>query len=57
MMMEKEIAISNILTPITVGIFVMNPITLLTILSITSSIILNLVLIIKHTRKNNTKPE
>jgi len=56
-MMEKEIAISNILTPIAVGMFVMNPITILTILSITSSILLNLILIIKHTRKNNTKPE
>lgn len=58
MKMEKEIALSNILTPLSVGLAVMSPITFLTILSITSSIILNIVLIVKHSKKSNTnKPE
>lgn len=55
MKMEKEIAVSNILTPLAVGISLMNPITLLTIISITSSIILNVVLIVKHSKKSNTQ--
>ena len=50
--MEKDIAISNILTPLSVGLVVMSPISLLTILSITSSIVLNAVLIYKATKKN-----
>lgn len=54
-MMEKEIALSNILTPISVGLVMLNPITLLTIISITSSIILNIVLIVKHSKKSNTQ--
>lgn len=53
--MEKEIALSNILTPISVGLVMLNPITLLTIISITSSIILNIVLIVKHSKKSNTQ--
>jgi hypothetical protein len=58
MMMEKEIALSNILTPVSVGLVLMNPITLLTIISITTSIILNIVLIVKHSKKsNNQQPE
>jgi len=50
--MEKDIAISNILTPLSVGLAVMSPISVLTILSITSSIILNALLIYKATKKN-----
>ena len=58
MMMEKEIALSNILTPVSVGLVMLNPITILTILSIISSIILNIVLIVKHSNKSKTpKPE
>ena len=53
--MEKEIALSNILTPVSVGLVMLNPITLLTIISITTSIILNIVLIVKHSKKSNTK--
>jgi hypothetical protein len=51
--MEQDtlIAISNIVTPIAVGIFVMNPITILTIISITSSIILNGILIYKKLKQ------
>ena len=48
--MEKQIALSNILTPVSVGIAMISPIQFLTIISITSSIILNLLLIIKHTK-------
>ncbi len=51
--MEQDtlIPISNIVTPIAVGIFVMNPITILTIISITSSIILNGILIYKKLKQ------
>jgi hypothetical protein len=52
--MDKDtlIATSNILTPVSVGIAVMNPITYLTILSISTSIILNGLLIYKNLQKN-----
>jgi hypothetical protein len=43
-----EIATANIVTPVAVGITLMNPITALTILSISTSIILNAVLIYKN---------
>ena len=51
--MEQDtlIPISNIVTPIAVGIFVMNPITILTIISISSSIILNSILIYKKLKQ------
>lgn len=46
-------ATANILTPVSVGIVVMNPVTILTIISILSSIVLNGVLIYKHLNKKN----
>lgn len=46
-------ATANIVTPVAVGITLMNPVTLLTIISITSSIILNAVLIYKNLKKKN----
>ena len=46
-------ATANILTPVAVGITIMNPVTILTIVSITSSIILNVVLIYKNLNKKN----
>ena len=46
-------ATANIVTPIAVGITLMNPVTILTIISITSSIILNVVLIYKNLNKKN----
>jgi hypothetical protein len=51
--MDKDtlIAASNILTPVAVGIAVINPITFLTILSISTSIILNAILIYKNLNK------
>lgn len=55
-MIDKDtigIATANIITPVSVGIAVMNPVTILTILSITSSIILNAVLIYKNLKKKN----
>ena len=48
-----EIATANIITPIAVGITLMNPVTILTIVSILSSIILNGVLIYKNLNKKN----
>jgi hypothetical protein len=48
-----EIATANIVTPVSVGLVVMNPVTILTILSISSSIILNAVLIYKNLKKKN----
>ena len=47
------IATANIVTPVAVGITLMNPITVLTILSISTSIILNAVLIYKNLKKKN----
>jgi hypothetical protein len=55
-MIDKDtigIATANIVTPVAVGITLMNPVTILTILSITSSIILNAVLIYKNLKKKN----
>lgn len=55
-MIEKDtvmIATANIVTPIAVGITLMNPVTLLTIISIITSIVLNGVLIYKNTKKKN----
>jgi len=55
-MLDKDtigIATANIITPVSVGLAVMNPVTILTILSITSSIILNAVLIYKNLKKKN----
>ena len=51
--MDKDtlIAASNILTPVSVGFAVMNPVTYLTILSISTSIILNGILIYKNLNK------
>jgi len=46
-------ATANIVTPLAVGITLMNPVTILTIISITSSIILNVVLIYKNLNKKN----
>ena len=46
-------ATANIVTPVAVGITLMNPVTILTIISITSSIILNGVLIYKNLNKKN----
>jgi hypothetical protein len=46
-------ATANIVTPVSVGIAVMNPVTILTIISILSSIVLNGVLIYKHLNKKN----
>jgi hypothetical protein len=46
-------ATANIVTPVSVGIAVMNPVTLLTVISILSSIVLNGVLIYKHLKKKN----
>ena len=46
-------ATANIITPVAVGITLMNPVTILTIISITSSIILNGVLIYKNLNKKN----
>jgi len=46
-------ATANIVTPVAVGITLMNPVTLLTIISIMSSIILNAVLIYKNLKKKN----
>jgi hypothetical protein len=48
-----EIATANIVTPVAVGITLMNPLTVLTILSISTSIILNAVLIHKNLKKKN----
>jgi hypothetical protein len=48
-----EIATANIITPVAVGITLMNPVTILTIVSILSSIILNGVLIYKNLNKKN----
>jgi hypothetical protein len=55
--MDKDtlIAASNILTPVSVGIAVMNPVTYLTILSISTSIILNGILIYKNLNKKEKK--
>ena len=55
-MIDKDtigIATANIVTPVAVGITLMNPVTILTIVSITSSIILNAVLIYKNLKKKN----
>ena len=55
-MIDKDtigIATANIVTPIAVGITLMNPVTILTIVSIVSSIILNAVLIYKNLKKKN----
>jgi hypothetical protein len=55
-MIDKDtigIAAANIVTPVAVGITLMNPVTILTIVSITSSIILNAVLIYKNLKKKN----
>jgi hypothetical protein len=55
-MIDKDtigIATANIVTPVAVGLTLMNPVTILTILSITSSIILNAVLIYKNLKKKN----
>jgi hypothetical protein len=55
-MIDKDtigIATANIVTPLAVGITLMNPVTILTIVSITSSIILNAVLIYKNLKKKN----
>lgn len=55
-MIDKDTAmtgVANIVTPVAVGITLMNPVTLLTIISITSSIILNAVLIYKNLKKKN----
>lgn len=46
-------ATANIVTPVAVGITLMNPVTILTIVSIVSSIILNGVLIYKNLNKKN----
>ena len=48
-----EIATANIVTPVAVGITLMNPLTVLTILSISTSIILNAVLIHTNLKKKN----
>ena len=48
-----EIATANIITPVAVGITLMNPVTILTIVSILTSIILNGVLIYKNLNKKN----
>jgi len=45
-------ATANIITPVAVGITLMNPVTILTIISILTSIILNGVLIYKNLKKN-----
>jgi len=47
--MEQDtlIPVSNIITPIAVGMAVMNPLTLLTVISVLTSIILNVILIYK----------
>jgi len=45
-------ATANIITPVAVGITLMNPVTILTIVSILTSIILNGVLIYKNLKKN-----
>lgn len=45
-------ATANIITPVAVGITLMNPVTILTIISILTSIILNGVLIYKNIKKN-----
>jgi hypothetical protein len=50
-----EIATANIVTPVAVGITLMNPITILTILSITTSIILNGVLIYKNLKNKSNQ--
>ena len=55
-MIDKDtigIATANIVTPLAVGITLMNPVTILTIVSILSSIILNGVLIYKNLKKKN----
>ena len=55
-MIEKDtvmIATANIVTPVAVGITLMNPVTLLTIISIITSIVLNGLLIYKNTKKKN----
>jgi hypothetical protein len=55
-MIDKDtigIATANIVTPVAVGLTLMNPVTILTILSIISSIILNAVLIYKNLKKKN----
>lgn len=46
-------ATANILTPVSVGIVIMNPVTILTIISILTSIVLNSVLIYKNLNKKN----
>jgi hypothetical protein len=46
-------ATANIVTPVAVGITLMNPVTILTIVSILTSIILNGVLIYKNLNKKN----
>ena len=46
-------ATANIVTPVAVGITLMNPVTILTIVSILTSIILNAVLIYKNLNKKN----
>lgn len=46
-------ATANIITPVAVGITLMNPVTILTIVSILTSIILNGVLIYKNLNKKN----
>jgi len=47
--MEQDtlIPVSNVITPIAVGMAVMNPLTLLTVISVITSIILNCILIYK----------
>jgi hypothetical protein len=55
-MIEKDTimnATANIVTPVAVGITLMNPVTILTIVSIVTSILLNGLLIYKNLKKKN----
>jgi len=55
--MDNHTAIASIVTPVAVGIVVMNPVTILTILSILTSIVLNAVLIYKNLKKEKKDKE
>jgi hypothetical protein len=51
--MEQDtlIPVSNVITPIAVGMAVMNPLTILTVISVLTSIVLNVILIYKKLKE------
>lgn len=51
MQQDTLIPVSNVITPIAVGMVVMSPLTILTVISVLTSIILNVILIYKKLKE------